>query len=201
MNNSIALTARRVPLVLVLTLLATAGHAARYSFVSGSKHTEVTFESKAPAETVRGSTREIQGMVELDPAALADSITVEITVNLASLDTGIDLRNQHMRENHLHTDEYPVVVFRGARLHDAPAKLVPEEPVTVEARGFLTLHGVTRELSCPVELTLGEEERTLRVRAEFFVMLADFAIPRPKVLFLKLDEKQRIVFDAVAEAP
>ncbi|MBK9304990.1 MAG: YceI family protein [bacterium] len=37
-------------------------------------------------------------------------------VDLAALDTGIGLRNRHMRENHLETDRFPQAVFRGARI-------------------------------------------------------------------------------------
>lgn len=67
-------------------------------------------------------------------------------VDLASLDTGIGLRNRHMRENHLHTDEFPEAVFSGSMAW--PAEIPSMEPgveVELEFSGRLELHGVTRE--------------------------------------------------------
>jgi polyisoprenoid-binding protein YceI len=175
--------------------------AARYVVSPEGKTNEVVFESKAPVESFRGSTRAIQGWIDLDPEALGDSIGVELSVDLASLDTGIDLRNQHMRENHLHTDRYPHAVFRGARLVDPPSSLVPGEAVTVVAMGRLELHGVTRELTTAVRLTVDPETGAILVQAEFVVYLAEFEIPRPRMLFMKLDEKQKIVFEVLVSPP
>ena len=38
----------------------------------------------------------------------------------------------------------------------------------------------------------------LAVKAQFVVYLADYEIPRPKMLFVKLDEKQAVTFEALA---
>src|SRR5690606_23312653 len=106
---------RRVLAIALCIGLAGVASAARYEIVPGDPN-EVTFVSKAPLETFDGSTKQIRGRIEIDPQALGDSITVEVSVDLASLDTGIELRNQHMRENHLHTEKHPEAVFRGAHL-------------------------------------------------------------------------------------
>ncbi len=46
--------------------------------------------------------------------------------------------------------------------------------------------------------TLDGETGELEVSSEFVVYLADYEIPRPKMLFVKLDEKQTVTFRAVA---
>src|SRR5690606_6056080 len=81
---------RRVLAIALCIGLAGVASAARYEIVPGDPN-EVTFVSKAPLETFDGSTKQIRGRIEIDPQALGDSITVEVSVDLASLDTGIEL--------------------------------------------------------------------------------------------------------------
>ena len=195
------------PLVVLLALGAVLGLIApglalggTYTITPEADGNRVVFESHAPMESFEGSTSHIKGRIELNPDALTDSITVDVTVELATLDTGIGLRNTHMRENHLHTDTFPHAVFRGATLTGtSPRQLGPGEPVLVNLEGSFSLHGVTRRLAVPVELTL-REDGSLEARTKFDVYLADYDIPRPKMLFMKLDEKQTVTFHVRAEA-
>lgn len=184
---------RLLALSLLLVAAGPAGGApAVYRIAAGDAGNLVSFVSKAPLETVEGKTRQVTGELRIDPEALAAGCRVEVQVDLASLDTGIGLRNQHMRENHLETARFPTADFRADSLVGAPAALVPGETAVLTLAGELSLHGVTRPLVTPVSVTLAADGATLDVRAEFTVALADFAIPRPKFLVMKLDETQRI---------
>ena len=121
-------------------------------------------------------------------------------VDLASLDTGIGKRNQHMRDNHLETDKYPKATFVGATvLEPKGTTLAPGKPVAFECEGDFTLHGVTKRLRASVEVTL-RDERTLAFKTSFKVPLADYKIDRPKFLFLKLGEVQDVTVEGVAIA-
>lgn len=165
-----------------------------------SEGCKVVFVSKAPMESFEGSTTAISGRVDLDPAQIADSIGVEVSVDVRTLDTGIDLRNQHMRENHLHSDKFPQAVFRGATVvGQHPTALEPGKTVTLQVAGEFELHGVKKRIAAPVELTLMPDNQ-LQISTTFEIWLADFEIPRPKMLFMKLDEKQTVTFRAVAVA-
>lgn len=178
-------------LLLVATGPATSAPAL-YRIEPDDERTLVSFLSKAPLETVEGKTRQVTGELRVDPAALAAGCRVEVRVDLASLDTGIGLRNQHMRENHLETERFPTADFRADSLVAPPAALVPGETAVLTLAGELSLHGVTRPLVTPISVTLAGDGAALDVHAEFVVELADFAIARPKFLVMKLDETQRI---------
>ena len=89
--------------------------AAKYAIQSG-KPNLVRFQSKAALEDFDGKTRKVTGTLVVDPDDLGDSLQVQVEVDLASLDTGISLRNKHMRENHLETEKYPSAVFRGGKI-------------------------------------------------------------------------------------
>ena len=172
-------------------LLATPSFAARFTLKAGAPN-QVVFVSKAATETFQGKTDQITGSIEVDPAAVGDSVTVHFEVAMASLDTGIGKRNQHMRENHLETEKYPTATFDGAAvLGPKGAALAVGTNAAFEVEGLFTLHGVTRRLRVTVTVTL-RDPQTLEFTTSFPVPLADYAISRPKFLFLKLGEVQDV---------
>lgn len=174
--------------------------AARFAVTPGHDN-KVVFTSKAQLESFQGKTDRIEGTIEADPAGLGDSATVSLEVDLASLDTGIDVRNRHMREKHLETAKYPKAVFKGAAvMGPAGARLEVGKPVPVEVEGTFALHGIERRLRTVVEVTLldaGAAPR-LKLHAHFQVSLTDYAISRPAFLFLKLSDVQEVDVTAIA---
>jgi polyisoprenoid-binding protein YceI len=192
------------PLALLLVSLVFAppcAHAAAF-LVKPGKDTKVVFTSKAAIESFDGKTNQMQGSISVDPQAVGDSITVHLEVDLASLDTGMAKRNQHMRDNHLETAKYPKAVFDGAAvLSPAGAKLDPGKPVAFQIEGSFALHGVTRRLRSDATVTYQSAGKgQLAFTATFPVTLADYSIPRPEFLFLKLSETQQVKVSAVASS-
>ena len=181
---------------------AAPAHAEEFVITPGGA-SRVVFTSKAPVESFEGKTSRLQGRLTLDPADIGDSVTVRLEVDLASLDTGIAKRNQHMRENHLETAKYPTAVFTGASvIGPKGARLESGKPLTFECEGTFTLHGVTRRLRSTTEVTLGDlgGKKQLRFRSTFVVSLAEYAISRPQFLFLKLADQQDLKVTGVAVA-
>jgi polyisoprenoid-binding protein YceI len=187
-----------LPAIAILAILPVpTATAEEYVITAGDKHNLVIFESSAPLETFEGKSHEVSGFVNLDPSSLADSIVIEVKADLASLDTGIGLRNKHMRENHLETETYPHAVFRGGRILETSRNaLGPGEPVTLKVRGEMELHGVKRDLIVPVEAAM-EDDGRLKITARFDIALPDYEIDRPKFLMLKLNEVQKVTVDLV----
>jgi len=101
-------------------------------------------------------------------------------VDLRTLDTGINLRNEHLRENYLEVDKAPG--YDKATLSEIELKGVnPDAP---EGKGSFTgslmLHGTKKTVSGPAEIR--KAGSGLRVKASFPVNLSDFAIPEPRYL-------------------
>ena len=176
--------------------------AASFRIDPGDRRNLARFESKAPLESFDGKTHRVSGWIVWDPAAPGDSAEVRVEVDLATLDTGIALRNQHMRDNHLETDRYPRAYFRGGRLTGAVAPLAHGRPAQIEIAGELEVHGVVRPLRAVATVTLTEEEGApvLHVACRFPLALADFAIKRPQFLMLKLGDVQQVTLDVRARA-
>lgn len=165
--------------------------------------TRVVFVSKAPTESFEGKTNRMEGTLALDPAAVGDSITVHLEVDLASLDTGSKMRNQHMRERHLEVTKYPKAVFDGAAvLSPAGAGLEPGKLTAFQIEGTFSLHGVSRRLRCDAQASLVQTAAgpAVAFSATFPVTLGDYQIKRPEMLFLKLAETQQVRVSATASS-
>jgi polyisoprenoid-binding protein YceI len=191
---------RKIPMIALLFALlpwAQVGAAADYIIVSGEPSL-VSFLSKAPMEKFEGKTRQVSGRIQVDLAELAAGASVEVHVDLASLDTGLKKRNAHMCDNHLEVEKYPEAVFKADQVLNAPTRAIgPGESVDFKLKGSFSLHGVTRDIEVPVELSVGADG-SLHVKSHFQVKLADYEINRPKFLVLKLDEVQRVSVDLLA---
>ncbi len=191
--------------LLVIGLLAMGAGvacAADYVVRPGGEN-KVVFASRASIEGFEGKTSQLSGHLVVDPAGFGDTLTAHFEVDLASLDTGIAKRNQHMRENHLETAKYPKAVFDGAAVRGpAGARLEPGKPTTFDVEGTFSLHGVSRRIRIDVEATYtpGAGGGQIAFQTTFPVALADYAISRPQFLFLKLAETQSVRVSGVAVA-
>ncbi|OGG54797.1 MAG: hypothetical protein A3F84_21800 [Candidatus Handelsmanbacteria bacterium RIFCSPLOWO2_12_FULL_64_10] len=168
----------------------------------------VKFESHAPLETIIGTTNQVVGEIQVDPDNITASPKVSFEVDLASIDTGIQLRNQHMREQYLNTAKYPKITFALDRVDKASqSKLAGGQVIDIDGVGTFTLHGVTRQEPVHVRATYLKESadtrlkmpgNLLRVAASFNLKLSDYKIPIPQMVILKLDENIKVDVDAFA---
>ena len=185
--------------LLVGLALARPVASATFEIKTGDDANLVKFTSKAPGETFDGKTKAVTGQIDVDPTALGDTLSIVVTVDMARLDTGIALRNRHMCENHLHTAKYPHATFEGGKIADGGGgALTAGEKRVVALAGRLTLHGVTKDVVLPVELTWDGAD-ALHVACVFSVALADYEIPRPQFLAMKLGETQKVSVSLVAK--
>lgn len=164
--------------------------------VAPRPHGEVRFTVAGPLDDVTGVTRSAHGSLELDLKDWAKGKGV-VTVQLDTLRTGIDARDQDMRVEFLETQRYPYALLAIERI-DRPsaAALAPGQSVQGEAVGSFEVHGVRRAIRIPVTLTL-ESERKLWVKGAFEVPFADYAMTRPQRLFLKLGETADAAFNVL----
>ena len=89
---------------------------------------------------VRGDFRDFTGTIVMDDdGSLQDASS---TINVSSLDTGIENRDNHLRgADFFDVGTYPQINFKGKNVKQAGNKNV--------LIGELTMHGVTREIALP----------------------------------------------------
>ncbi|HEY9683378.1 MAG TPA: YceI family protein [Oculatellaceae cyanobacterium] len=163
---------------------------ANQNFVVSPSTDAIKFTSDAPVEVIVGHTNKISGNVTvLDDLSFDKTFTATFKVDLASIDTGIPLRNEHMRDNFLETKKFPLAVLYVSKVTGDVAAFKDGRPTKTTAEGELTIHGVTVKREIPVTVTMSEDghgTRRLSIKSEFPVKLADHNIKRPQVVFSKL---------------
>lgn len=90
-----------------------------------------------------GRFNDFAGSFSYDPEQ-PEASEIDVTIDVASVDTNFAERDKHLREKFLHTDDYPKASFKSKSFEQ-------QEDGSLIMLGDFTLHGVTRELVIPVE--------------------------------------------------
>ena len=151
----------------------------------------VTFTSTAPLEDIIGRSNEITGYLVFDPMNPQKGGHGELTVPVSSLDTGIPLRDEHLRSaGWLNANEYPDIKLAIKSVKDINEIKATGEAMTYDITiiGDFSLHGITRQIEFPGRIIyLKESEATqqrlpgnlLAARAAFDVKLKDYGVTGP----------------------
>ena len=113
--------------------------------VSPAAFNSASFHSEATIESFDGSTQALEGEITVDPESPTTAGPAWLEVDLRELSTGLAMRDRHMRENHLHTDDFPLSRFdlygiTASELSDGSTKVVKLD-------GRILLHGVEKTRS------------------------------------------------------
>ncbi|MBX9721161.1 MAG: YceI family protein, partial [Candidatus Obscuribacterales bacterium] len=189
---------------------ASASAAPRVFKIDDEKNRDVvSFNSDAPIELIVGNTNKINGSITIDDSMdLSKAAQASFDVDLSTIDTGIPLRNEHMRDNFLQTKQFPKATFVLKKLVNPPKSLKPGSKVKLNAVGDFTCHGKTVSKTVPIELTYftkcaaTETKRPgcdlLQFKAVFPVGLKDHNITRPEIVFQKLADTVIVTVSATA---
>ena len=142
----------------------------------------------------------IGGSFEAKTAALRGSVITSangsptldgsFAVDLRTLDTGIGLRNEHLREKYLEVNKG--TGFDTATL--SAIDLTGLGPVAPEGKGsftgLLTVHGVAKTVTGAVDVR--RAGRGLRVNASFRLDLSDYGIAKPRYLGIGVTNTVRV---------
>ncbi len=122
------------------------------------------------------------GKVEFTDSGLSGKFAFD----LKTLDTGIDLRNEHMKEKYLEIKKYPQ-----AELTLSELKIKPEDLKSDFERdfsGLLALHGVSKNVEGKFKWNAAKQE----IKAQFEIKVSDFNIDIPKYLGVTVSEKVEV---------
>jgi polyisoprenoid-binding protein YceI len=148
----------------------------------------VNFLSKAPLSEFNGVSDKLHGYIDLSKNVL------DFYVDLNTLETGIGLRDKHMRDNYLETKKFPFAEFTG-KMTSVPS-LTTGSASSVIAVGKFKIHGVEKEVEVRGKLVKNSTGE-LELAAEFDILLSDYDIPVPTLVFYELAEKQFVTIQAI----
>jgi polyisoprenoid-binding protein YceI len=136
---------RRTSLLALIFLLPVLAAADPAVYKVDADHSGVNFKIRHFVSSVSGRFRDFDGVIKYDKQNPAAS-SVEFTIRAASIDTASNDRDEDLRsKNFFEVAKYPTLTFTSTRV-------VPKDANTLEVTGNLTMHGVTREITFPVEL-------------------------------------------------
>ena len=147
--------------------------------------------------TVGGSfearTKSVTGQVA--PASQRGTVAGTVKIDLKTLETGISLRDRHMRSNYLEVQKGPqfaVATFDNIRVDKLDGK--------TKFSGTLLLHGQRKNVSGVADVQ--QRGGQLRVQAQFPIRVSEFQIPKPTYLGVGVrDEIQvKVTLTAVPSA-
>ena len=136
---------------------------------------QFTWISEAPLENIKGSSEGVTGSFTIDPKDLA-GIRGTITTQVKTMKTGNETRDGHlMNASWLDAAKYPTITFKIESVSDVKAN---GNKATAKATGDFTLHGVTKKMTIPFELTYMPESQATKKRAkgDLVMIKADFNV-------------------------
>lgn len=167
-----------------------ASEAAPYEIDAASSR--VTFGVRSTGHSFEGVVGDVRGSIALSPEGYGEGAGGVIEVPVESMKTGISKRDRIMREDALEAASYPLIRFEAAGLEPA-SRLLPEgQSFPLKVTGDLTIHGVTRRVSVPVEVARSGGEVSLE--GSFPVLLQDYDITPPSFLFFRVKDEVRVSF-------
>ena len=170
--------------VLLLAIAGVFAAAASHARLAAPGDSRVAFHAIGPSGLkIDGTTNEL-GVNEA-------SEQVSVVVPLRGLDTKIELRNKHMRDNYLETDKYPTAELVVAR---SALKTPDAAPVSGEADGIMKLHG--REHAVRFKYDASRLERAgarYQVNGSVRLDIRDYGIKEPSFMGASVKPEVEVV--------
>lgn len=137
------------------------------------------------AQTAVGRTPGVSGTMTVEGDEVTD---VDIEVDMTSLESDEDRRDNTIRTRGLETDSFPTGTFALTEPLALPEGVESGERVSTTATGELTLHGVTNPVTLEVEAELRDDAAVVVGNAP--VSMSDYDIEAPTNAFvLSVDEE------------
>jgi polyisoprenoid-binding protein YceI len=161
----------------VLSLLSSSALAEVQRFRLDPKESQIATKTKDPfGNLVNGMFRLRQGEAWGDIDRLAETASVSLVIDASSYNSNIGLRDQDVQEYYLEVKQYPVIRLDSTGIQKSERPHSLNEPWQITLKGRLELHG-----------------------GSFRLLLEEFNITVPRLLFLKSGNQVEVDFSIVGE--
>ena len=146
--------------------------------------------SKAAFEPIRASND--------NTVSIIDSFTGQIAavIIISEFDFRLGLMQEHFNENYLESNLYPNSTFEG-QIKNFSLKELDQEFKEYDIEGVLTIKGINNDIITKAKIRKIDEK--IELLSDFSVMLSDYKIKIPKIVFKKIDEEVKINLNFVYE--
>lgn len=146
-----------------------------------------------PSDAV-GSTRVVSGRIVFDERGAIVAAQSEFIIDLASIATDSDRRDNYVRRNTLATAAHPSARFVPTGVTGLPFPLPASGEAQFRLTGTLTIREVTKPVSWDVTARFANGSVSGLAKTEF--TFADFELPKPRVAsVLSVDDDIRLEYE------
>ena len=146
-------------------------------------------------KTVVGRTDDVTAAVTIDGTTVT---AADIVVDATTLATDSSNRDNALRNQGLETSQFPEVTFTLTEPIELGAVPADGEVLEATAAGDLTIHGVTKPVSIPLQGQL--VDGVLVITGSAPVVLADYAITKPQAaVVLSIEDQGALEFQLFLE--
>ena len=119
-----------------------------------------------------GTTSQVTGDVQIDPASPANSTLGEITADISQFQSDSSRRDNALRDRFIESARYPEVTFVAQSIEGLPASYQEGEQLALKISGDLTIRDVTKPVT--FDATVKLEGDTLSGEAVTTILMSDF---------------------------
>jgi polyisoprenoid-binding protein YceI len=135
---------RKLSLTAAAVLLAASPTLAADTWVIDKSHSEASFQIRHMMSKVRGYFKDYSGTITVE-AGKPETANVEFALKTASIDTANENRDKDLRSaNFFEVEKFPEITFKSTKV-----KATGKDKYDVT--GTLTMHGVAKEVTLPVQ--------------------------------------------------
>lgn len=139
-------------------------------FVRDVAHSQINFVAESRMIDAHGTFDKWDAEIHFDPENISGS-TVKITIDAKSINTRIEMRDNHLRSNDFFaTDSFPTITFNSTIVNQL-------QDDRVNITGDLTIRGQTKAVTFPSRLMFFDPERNVgRIRGTVTIDRNDFGV-------------------------
>jgi polyisoprenoid-binding protein YceI len=157
---------------------------------SYSVYENLIFQSK-PNNDAIGTTHSVQGSFKIRTGASPLVAAMNITVDLRTLQSDAQRRDNFIQQNSLQTDTYPNATFVSISTQDLPSSYSDGQTVHFQLTGNLTMHGNTNKEVFDVQgKVVGN---TITGTATSTIYMTDFGIEPPNLANIAIAQNKVVI--------
>lgn len=152
-------------------------------------NTKVDFHADGKMLKVHGENGKATGSLTIKDG----TVTGQTTVDLRAMKTGIELRDDHMKNRYLEVSKFPNAILEIVEIKLPQA--LPNGEFTAAFKGNLTVHGVAQAVNGQAKLN--RQDAQLKGEVEFTTTISGHKIDLPKYsgIVIKDEVKVKVEFD------
>lgn len=157
---------------------------------SYSVYEDLIIEDKPNNDAV-GTTHSVQGSFKIKTGSSPLVTAMDITVDLRTLHTNSQMRDNYVRRNALQTDSYPYATFVSVSTQGLPSTYSDGQTVHFQLTGNMTMHGKTNKETFDVQGKVAGN--TVTGTATSTIYMTDFGIQPPNLANIAIAQNKVVI--------